>query len=80
MASEVLLTISRDEVERARLNSEIKWQLDRQSEIVYAKREGRKEEREVWQKIVADKDAELIRLVADKDAEIVRLREQLQKK
>ena len=43
MASEVLLEISRDEVERARLNSEYKYQLDMQSKLVHAKREGRKE-------------------------------------
>jgi predicted transposase/invertase (TIGR01784 family) len=41
MASEVLLTISRDEVERARLMSEEKYQLDMQSKLVHAKRQGR---------------------------------------
>ena len=40
MASKVLLTISRDEVERARLNSELKYELDTQSKITDAKREG----------------------------------------
>jgi hypothetical protein len=43
MASEVLLNISRDEVERARLVSEYKYQLDIQSKLVDAKREGRQE-------------------------------------
>ena len=43
MASEVLLTISKDEVERARLLSEYKYELDTQSKLVSAKREGRKE-------------------------------------
>jgi len=43
MASEVLIEISRDEVERARLNSEYKYQLDMQSKLVHAKREARKE-------------------------------------
>jgi predicted transposase/invertase (TIGR01784 family) len=43
MASEVLLTISKDEVERARLVSEYKYQLDTQSKLVHAKREGRQE-------------------------------------
>ena len=43
MASEVLMTISRDEVERARLMSEYKYQLDTQSKMVHAKREGMKE-------------------------------------
>ena len=46
MASEVLLEISRDEVERARLNSEYKYQLDMQSKLVHAKREARKEGRQ----------------------------------
>jgi hypothetical protein len=43
MASEVLMTISRDEVERARLRSEEKYVLDTQSKLVNAKREGRQE-------------------------------------
>ena len=40
MASEVLMTISRDEIERARLMSELKYELDTQSRITHAKREG----------------------------------------
>jgi predicted transposase YdaD len=40
MAGEVLLTISRDEAERARLESEFKYQLDRQSDMVSSRREG----------------------------------------
>jgi flagellar biosynthesis/type III secretory pathway protein FliH len=36
----VLITISRDEVERARLLSEYKYEVDMQSHIVNAKREG----------------------------------------
>jgi hypothetical protein len=43
MASEVLMSISKDEVERARLMSEYKYQLDLQSKITYAKRQGRQE-------------------------------------
>jgi hypothetical protein len=39
MASEVLMTISRDEVERARLMSEFKYQVDLRSHIVYAEQE-----------------------------------------
>ena len=46
MASEVLMTISRDEVERARLMSEYKYQLDTQSKLVHAQRKGREEGRE----------------------------------
>jgi predicted transposase/invertase (TIGR01784 family) len=41
MAGEVLMTISRDEVERARLTSEIKYEMDTQSRLVQAKREER---------------------------------------
>jgi predicted transposase YdaD len=53
MASEVLLTISRDEVERALLMSEYKYQLDMQSKLVHAKRQGRQEGRqEGEQKII----------------------------
>ena len=48
MASEVLLTISRDEVERALLMSEYKYQLDMQSKLVHAKRQGEKEIIELW--------------------------------
>jgi predicted transposase/invertase (TIGR01784 family) len=43
MASEVLLSISKDEVERARLMSEYKYVVDTQSKVVHAKREGRRE-------------------------------------
>ncbi|MHC6201864.1 hypothetical protein ACYULU_01565 [Breznakiellaceae bacterium SP9] len=43
MASQVLIRISRDEVERARLESEYKYALDLQSKVVRAKREGRQE-------------------------------------
>jgi hypothetical protein len=43
MASEVLITISKDEVERARLLSEYKYEADTQSRIIYAKREARME-------------------------------------
>jgi predicted transposase/invertase (TIGR01784 family) len=40
MASEVLMTISRDKVERARLESELKYELDTQSRLVHAERKG----------------------------------------
>ncbi|GHV89407.1 hypothetical protein AGMMS50267_17670 [Spirochaetia bacterium] len=43
MASAVLMTISRDEVERARLESEYKYEVDTQSKVVHAKREGLRE-------------------------------------
>ena len=38
-----MLEISRDEEERARLMSEYKYQLDIQSKLVHAKRQGREE-------------------------------------
>jgi predicted transposase/invertase (TIGR01784 family) len=41
MASEVLMTISKDEVERARLMSEYKYAVDTQSKVVHARREER---------------------------------------
>jgi len=40
MASEILKNISKDEIERARLMSEYKYQLDTQSKLVTAKRQG----------------------------------------
>ncbi|MDR1636475.1 MAG: hypothetical protein LBR93_03975 [Treponema sp.] len=43
MAGEVLVRISRDEVERARLMSEYKYVVDTQSKVVQAKREGIRE-------------------------------------
>ncbi|MDR1469749.1 MAG: hypothetical protein LBT00_10695 [Spirochaetaceae bacterium] len=43
MASEVLMTISGDEIERMRLESEFKYELDTQSRITYARQEGRQE-------------------------------------
>jgi predicted transposase/invertase (TIGR01784 family) len=43
LASEVLLSVSKDEVERARLLSEYKFEVDLQSDRVHARREGIKE-------------------------------------
>ena len=50
MASKELLSVSRDEVERARLMSEYKYELDTQSRLVHAKKEGMKEGRQVGKK------------------------------
>jgi predicted transposase/invertase (TIGR01784 family) len=55
MAGAELLTISKDEHEQARLLSELKYELDLQSRVVTAKREGlaegwQKGQREGWQK------------------------------
>ena len=43
MASEVLMTISKDEIERCRLMSEYKYITDTQSKVVHARRQGAKE-------------------------------------
>ena len=52
MASEVLLRISKDEAERARLMSEYKYVVDTQSKVVQARREGMREGmREVARKL-----------------------------
>jgi predicted transposase/invertase (TIGR01784 family) len=45
MASQTLVNISRNEIERARLLSEYKYEVDLQSKVVQAKRDGRKEGR-----------------------------------
>jgi hypothetical protein len=44
MAADVLLTISKDEIERTRLESEYKYEVDLQSELVTARRAGEKGE------------------------------------
>jgi predicted transposase/invertase (TIGR01784 family) len=54
MASEVLMTISRDEHERVRLASELRAELDRQSQLGYARKEGRQEgQQEIARKMKA---------------------------
>jgi predicted transposase/invertase (TIGR01784 family) len=45
MASQVLQTISKDEVERARLMSEYKYEVDHQSKLIQTERKARSEER-----------------------------------
>ena len=53
MASEVLMTISKDEIEQARLLSEEKYELDTRSWLIYAERKGKQEgKREGEQKII----------------------------
>ena len=42
MASEVLINISKDEIERARLTSELKYELDTKSQLIYAEQKGEK--------------------------------------
>jgi predicted transposase YdaD len=55
------MTISRDEVERARLMSEFKYEIDTQSKIGYARKEGRKEGREEGRKEGAIRIVDLIK-------------------
>ena len=52
MASQVLITISKDEAERARLLSEYKYKLDAQSKLVHAERKGRQKGREEEREII----------------------------
>jgi len=54
MASEVLISISKDEIERARLMSEYKYELDLQSKMVYAKRQGLQEGRQEGRQEILD--------------------------
>jgi len=49
MASEVLMTISRDEEERARIMRDEKIELDFQAEMTYLRRQAREEGREEGQ-------------------------------
>jgi predicted transposase/invertase (TIGR01784 family) len=71
MAAEALLTVSKDEIARAYIMSQEKYELDTQSRLTAATRV----ERAKWQSVVADKDA----TIAAKDAEIARLRAQSSK-
>ena len=54
MASDVLLAISKDEVERAWLESEAKYQLDMQSKLVHAKRVAEKKGEKKGEKKIID--------------------------
>jgi len=63
------MNISQDENERAKYFSRKKWQTDMDSNLATAEKRGRREgmekEREKWQGVVADKDAEIARLRAE---------------
>ena len=61
MAGKVLINISKDEVEWARLMSEYKYQLDTQSKLVHAKREGIKEGMEKGMQIGEQKILDLLK-------------------
>jgi flagellar biosynthesis/type III secretory pathway protein FliH len=77
MASEVLISISKDEAEQARLRSEEKYVLDTQSRMAQAKREGQKAGLEAaeakYQPMLAEKD----RAIVARDEEIETLRRKL---
>ena len=88
MAAQTLLTIGKDKAERDYLESLYKGQVDHQSKMVNARREGlaeglaegRRESDDKWQGVVAGKDAEITGKDAENAAmrdEIVRLRAQL---
>jgi hypothetical protein len=49
MASEVLMTFTKDEIEQARLRSELKYELDTQSRIAYAEQKVRQAEQKAIQ-------------------------------
>jgi predicted transposase/invertase (TIGR01784 family) len=62
MASKVLLTISKDEAERNRLMSELKYELDHQSKVANARREGYKKAETKYQEQVRQKDEQVRRI------------------
>jgi len=72
VAGELLMSISKDERERAIFRNRRIAIADRESNMAQALLN----EREKWQDALAGKDAE----IADKDAEIARLRAMLEKK
>ena len=54
MASEVLIHISKDEIEQARLESELKYELDNQSNLAYERKEGRREGKQEGKQEIID--------------------------
>ena len=68
MAAQTILSISKNKAERDYYESLLKGELDYQANMVDARREGLAEgeqrERDKWQGVVADKDAEIARLRA----------------
>ena len=91
VAGEMLMSISKDEQERAIFRNRRIALADQESNMITAKREAkregyresRREADEKWHSIVADKDAEIKdkdAKIEDKDAEIERLRAMLDEK
>jgi len=84
VAGEMLMSISKDERERAIFRNRRIALADQESNMITAKREARREgyregsreADEKWQGVVEDKNAE----IAGKDAEIARLRAMLDEK
>jgi predicted transposase/invertase (TIGR01784 family) len=75
MASEVLMSISKDEAERARLMSEFKYQMDTQSKIGHARREGRQEGREEVARRLKSRGHPLSEIAEDTGLDIAVIRE-----
>ena len=69
MAAVILQEISKDEHERARLRSRRMYETDMESDRLTSEEIGEIREREKWQLVMAEKDAE----IADQKAEIARL-------
>ncbi|MDR1469709.1 MAG: hypothetical protein LBT00_10490 [Spirochaetaceae bacterium] len=68
MASEVSITVSKEEIERAWQESALKYELDTQSRLTYARQEGRQEgerkgRQEGRQEGEQRKAAEILRLI-----------------
>jgi len=62
MAAVLLQKISKEENLRAKLRSQRMFETDRISDLLTAEERGELREREKWQGIIADKNAEIIRL------------------
>ena len=73
MASEALVTFTKDEIEYYHQISKEKYELDMQSKSAYDRQQGKLESDKEWQAVAADKDA----VIADKDAVIARLQAEL---
>jgi predicted transposase/invertase (TIGR01784 family) len=78
MASEVLMTISKDEIEQARLLSELKYELDTKSRIVHAKREGHREGHEEGRKEGEQKRNEYVLELIKQGFSLEEIKQQLQ--